>query len=157
MYEASDSLFISIYMILEAFLRVVEPGHFPIAKPGSYGWYDPTKNWFEMTAREKFRKDKALLYGTLPDFFVLCQGAPIFGPEDEFTRGLKDAFKTKKLPLWLIFAAQVYVDIRHQLREAVSRGVFDLQTVGRLVYNSTETNLEFHSSLRVENGHGIMT
>ena len=150
MYKVADVFFIPMYLILDAFLRVIKPKGMPILKPGFFGVYDPSSDRSRKTAREKFKEDKAVLFGILPDFFAATYGTQTLTAEDEFTRGLRTAFKDKKLPLWLIFAAQIYMDIHHILRESISRGCYDLQQVGKFVCNSIKANFEFHASLRVD-------
>ncbi|KAI4155207.1 MAG: hypothetical protein LQ340_001140 [Diploschistes diacapsis] len=152
MYDAAETLFVPTYMLLEAFMRVVEPGHAPIMKPGYFGTYDATSDRSRKNAREKFKEDKAMLCGILPDFYLTVQGPPkTMIAEDELTRGLRDAFRTKELPLWLIFATQVYVDIHHVLRGYVSNGISDLQKTGKYLYDSIDQIFKFHASLRIEN------
>ena len=151
MYEVSSAFFLPTYLILEAFLRVIQPGSMPIMKPGFFGTYDPASDRSNKSAQEKFREDKAMLCGILPDFYIATYGPQHNILDDELTRGLRTAFETKKLPLWLVFAAQIYVDIHHILREDVSRGFEELQVLGKLFSMSIHANIKFHEALRVEN------
>lgn len=151
MYKVSETFFWPTHMLLEAFLRVIEPGSMPIMKPGYFGIYEPTSDRSKMTDREKFKEDKAMLCGILPDFYLACCSTPVFYSEDEFMKGLRSAFKTKNVPLWLVFATQVYLDVHHILRDGVSEWYAYLFELDRVFTNSIEANFEFHNSLRIDN------
>lgn len=59
-------------------------------------------------------------------------------------------FTSYKIPLWLVFAAQIFLDIHHVLREDVGRAFSDLSNSAQLISASIEETLQFHASLRVE-------
>ncbi|KAE8354727.1 hypothetical protein BDV28DRAFT_130402 [Aspergillus coremiiformis] len=150
MWEASSAIFLPAYLLLEAFVRIIDSRHIPVYKPGFYGQYDPASDRTKKNAREKFQEDKIILTEDLGEFALLCMTLPHFAAEDELTRGLRTAFRTHKIPLALVFATQVYLDIHHVLREDISRGYADLQTTAEMIDNSINLNFEHHASLRVE-------
>lgn len=55
-----------------------------------------------------------------------------------------------KVPVWLAFAAQIFLDIHHILRKDISRGYYDLVSSAKYVENNIERVLKFHENLRVE-------
>ncbi|KAL1963061.1 hypothetical protein VTN77DRAFT_8707 [Rasamsonia byssochlamydoides] len=150
MYNAAEAIFCNTYQLLSAFSRLVDDWHIPEYKPGFYGKYDPFSDRSKKTAREKYQEDKIVLLEILPEFSVLCKGTDRVPAEDELTRGLRMMFKTHKIPLWLVFAAQVFLDIHHVLREDIDRGFSDLCTSASLISASIEETLKFHAKLRVE-------
>ena len=69
--------------------------------------------------------------------------------EDNFTRMARVMRKDGIIELWGVFAAQVFVDVNHILRDGVDRGLLELQRHARKIKLSLETNFEFHESLRI--------
>ena len=56
----------------------------------------------------------------------------------------------KAIPLWLVFAAQCFLDVQHVLGRDVGRGHTELQRIANAIRTSIKQNLEFHKTLRVE-------
>jgi hypothetical protein len=79
-----------------------------------------------MDMEERFDQDFDLAMGILPEFFELVHAQPRVQAEHELFRGLRHVVTDKEQPFWLTFAFQVYLDIRHILRENVDRGFKDL-------------------------------
>lgn len=76
--------------------------------------------------------------------FVSFSNAP---SEDELGAGVRELVKKRKFPLWLVFAAQSYLDVHHISRTEVSRGLKYLQVAG----NAAKATLEGH--FRVMKAH----
>jgi hypothetical protein len=150
MYNVADSLFLPPLMVIRSFTDMVSSRNIPHYKPGYYGTYDPSSDRSKMSAREKFLEDKVVLSAVLSDFCYMCMGTESVPAEDELIRGLRETFKSKKIPIWLAFAAQVFLDIHHVLREDVDRAFGELFTTGRAAHGAISRSLEFHSTLRVE-------
>ncbi len=53
MQEIGEFLYVSVYILLESFSRVLEPGHIPLAKKGYFGIYNPKSNRGTMSYRQK--------------------------------------------------------------------------------------------------------
>ncbi len=147
-YDITSEIYWPTQQILQAYLKVLEPKCLPMYRPGTYGIYDPSADRSKMSPREKFKEDKIILCEILPDFSVLALGGR--GPaEDEFCRGLKQVFRDRKIPLWVTFAAQVFLDIHHVLRENVDSGFQRLCQIGNAISRSITRNLEFHEKLKI--------
>ena len=61
---------------------------------------------------------------------------------DELADGLRSAFSDKSVPLWLAYAAQIFLDINTALRENAVRGLSELQAYGIQIASSLK---EYHS------------
>lgn len=109
-------------------------------KPGTYGTYDPRADRSKISNRQKFKEDKITLCEILPDFSLLSTTPRRAPTNDEFTRGLCQAFKTGKLTLSVIFAAQIFLDIHHILRDNVDCGFRDLCRTASASVASTNEN-----------------
>ncbi|KAF1989571.1 hypothetical protein K402DRAFT_390531 [Aulographum hederae CBS 113979] len=153
LYTVADMVYLPTYILLESFSDVLQDGELPSIKPGYFGKYDPLRDRSKLSSRDKFNEDKILLLEVLPDFCFLIEvtkGSHIPG-EDEFTRLLRDFYKTKTVSLPLAFAAQVFLDIQHILRDEVARGYVELCMDAKNIETTINQNLGFHENLRIEN------
>jgi hypothetical protein len=137
-------------MLLDSFKNVLKPGRIPEYKLGVFGNYDPSSDRSVKTAREKFQEDKIVLLEILPEFVVLSKLTEKAPAEDELTRGLRLMFNSHQIPLWLVFATQIFLDIHHLLRQDIARGHAELYQSAKAINGSIEQNLAFHTSLRVD-------
>lgn len=152
MYEDTKNFYFPTYMLLRSFANLVVDGQVPQYKPGYYGTYDPKSDRSAKDARGKFLEDQQILMEVLTDFAYICKAGPDMPAEDELTRGLREMFKTKKIPYWLLFAVQVFLDIHHELREDVERGYDEFRNIAAAVKMSIDdVAFKFHRSLRIEN------
>ncbi|PLB54962.1 hypothetical protein P170DRAFT_28669 [Aspergillus steynii IBT 23096] len=123
MYDAAESIMMPTFMLLQSFDRLAEPGNILPYKPGYYGTFDPASNRSKKSARERYQEDKIVMLEVLSEFLAFHRGVPSQTFEDEFTRGLRLMFDTHEIPIWLVFAAQVFLDIHHALRGQVQEGL----------------------------------
>lgn len=152
MYGEADRLFIPTYALLSSFLKELEAheGTLPILKPELVAEYDPSEDRSNKDAREKFFEDQIVLSENLPDLYLAITelGASRMPAEDELTSALRLMMETKRIPLCLIFAAQVYLDIHHVMRQDIERGFVTLSHAAKLIEASINQNLDFHKGLR---------
>lgn len=151
MYKVADLLFWPAFILLSSFSDVIQPKSLPEMKPGFFGTYAPSSDRSRKSSREKFQEDKILLLELLPELLVLFHGTERTQAEDEFTRGFRIFSKTKEVPLWLAFAATLFLDIHHILRDEVDFCFKRLADTADYVVKSINQILEFHSDLKVEN------
>lgn len=149
-YGAVERTLFPTFMLLSSFGNVIQPGDVPIYKPGHYGTYDAKSDRDSKAARAKFREDKVVLLQILPEFCLIASLTDIFPAEDEMIRGMRLMVSKKPVTMWLTFAAQIFLDVNHILRDTVIRGLYDLQRNAKFIENSISQVLEFHEDLRVE-------
>ena len=151
-YDLAEEVMVPTYIILESLQRVISPNQLPLYKPGHLGIRDTTTAWTEKSDREKFRDDQLVLMEAFPDLMltaIMTSKTPL--AEDELIRGIRQMAPGKIMPLWLVFAAQCFLDTQHVLGREVGRGHTELQRTGNAIRASVTQNLKFHQSLRVEN------
>jgi hypothetical protein len=87
-----------------------------------------------MYAIEQLQEDLILLMEILPEFCILAKHEiPLF-VRDELTKGFCRMATTKELPVWLVFAATVFLDVHHILRDSVGTDFQELKaTAGNFV------------------------
>ncbi|MCJ1407255.1 hypothetical protein MMC19_001326 [Ptychographa xylographoides] len=127
MQEIGEFYMLPIYLLLEAFTRVLQPKHIPIAKRGYYGVYDPKSERKNMTYRQKMAEDKIILLEILPTLCILGQARHTLFALDGVSEGLGNLYRTKKIPLWLVFATQVFLDINHAMRDQIGEAYLQVK------------------------------
>ncbi|KAL2829503.1 hypothetical protein BDW59DRAFT_142166 [Aspergillus cavernicola] len=151
-YNIAESLFLPTFVLLSSFSPLVEKRNLVPYKAGYFGTHDRASDRSQKSARDRFLEDKQVLLEVLPEFLYLHRTVPSPEPhEDEITRGLRKMFDTHEIPLWLVFACQIFLDIHHGLRDNVQKGFADLTNSAKAIENSIRLNLDFHSNLRIGN------
>ena len=150
-YDLAEEVMVPTYIVLESLQRVVSPNELPLYKPGHLGIRDTTTAWTEKSDREKFRDDRLVLMEAFPDLMLTAIMTSRFAlAEDELIRGIRQMAPGKIIPLWLVFAAQCFLDTQHVLGRDVGRAHTELQRTGNAIRASVSQNLKFHQSLRLE-------
>lgn len=130
MLDVADWVYLPVYSLLLSFCDVIRSNHAPVMKPGHFGIYNPRVDRSKLTIRQKMQEDRIILFEALPEFFVMANitgGVPV---ADEFAIGLRSVFVQKTVPLWVAYAAQIFLDINHTLRADVVRGLSELRASG---------------------------
>ncbi|KAI9051967.1 hypothetical protein LZ554_004221 [Drepanopeziza brunnea f. sp. 'monogermtubi'] len=110
--KSHDLTCMSTFILLYSFLPVIQPGMVPFMKPEYYGPHDFSGERLQW--REKFLQEKRLLLEFLPDICVLRQIRGQVPVLDEISRGLMDMVGSKVIPIWLVLACRLWLDI-HQV------------------------------------------
>lgn len=123
-FKIADAMVWPAYTLLDAFSRMHKTNPHPEMKPGFYSVCNLPSNRNKKSDRESFMEDKMLLLKMLPEFYFHCRTTkPNLSPvENEFTRLLRAMLKTKEVTLPLVFAATLFLDIHHMLRDEVDYG-----------------------------------
>ncbi|TVY35480.1 hypothetical protein LSUB1_G004598 [Lachnellula subtilissima] len=127
LWDIADWTCLNIYIILGSFLQVIQRGHVPVCKPGHFGKLNLNED--VLYPDEKFTQDKIVLLELLiPEFMFLLNvkdprtRADIkFPAQDELTGGILEMVRTKEIPIWLVLALQVQLDIHYTLLGDISR------------------------------------
>jgi hypothetical protein len=152
MYDLAEAIFWPTSRLLGGFCGAM-PAQDSMTmeiKPGFYGIYDPSSNRDRKSARDQFKEDKILLLGMLSEFFTAKFIPEQFPAEDELSRGLQTMFKTKDITLSLIFAATLFLDIHHILRDRVNQCFGRLTATAQYARATISQNFEFHKDLRID-------
>jgi len=121
----------STYSALEVFVETYRTGQFYDSRPiADDEWLEPSDNE-EPHVR--------LIARAVPDFVFLMIVASWFPCADELTKGLGAMYETRKIPLRLVFATEIFCDIHYVLREDVGRGFSEMQRLStRALANMAE-------------------
>ena len=135
---------------LSNFQEFMKPeNRFPrYVKPSRPHHRSKSTSWEEMSPQERI--DYAAWLEAFSDL-LLFSNITAQNPfvEDELTRGLRNVGPGKRIPLWLVFAAQFFLDAQHVLGEATQNAYADLRKGAQHIQNSIRESLEFHKNARV--------
>lgn len=146
-YDVADTTFELAHTLLNVFRdSFKDPHNTPLLKYSVFDHYDPSRDRSKMSPREKYGEDKVLLAECFTDLLILNRAKPVSPEEDEFMRGMRAMFDTGKIPIWLVFATQIFLDIHHELRQDVERGYHDLYQSVQIIRKSVESTLKCHLS-----------
>ncbi|KAF8866371.1 hypothetical protein BDZ45DRAFT_339028 [Acephala macrosclerotiorum] len=121
-------IFAPAHSMLESFCEILHPRQVPQMKRGYFGVYNPRANRSTMDATEQNREDLIVLIEILPEFCFLAKYKVPMLAKDELTHGLCRMALTKELPVWLVFAVTIFLDIHHILRETVDSAFQELNS-----------------------------
>lgn len=152
MYDIAEESMMPTYIILNSLQDIISPVHALVYKPGHFGHRDTTTTWSQKSPRGKFQDDKLVLLEGFPDLHLLAttiKNNPL--AEDEFLRGIRDMKPGREIPLWLVFAAQCFLDAQHVLEGDLHRGYEDLRRTASTLKTTIQENFDFHTSLSIVN------
>ncbi|KID82807.1 hypothetical protein MGU_09899 [Metarhizium guizhouense ARSEF 977] len=91
---------------------------------GKFGWYDEELGAKGKTNRAKWHQDKNAMLEVLPDLHFLSSNMGTGAVEDELIRGIGALMRDPDadIPLWLSWAAQIYLDVLQFLGPNCGRG-----------------------------------
>ncbi|KAI0007258.1 hypothetical protein F4779DRAFT_592862 [Xylariaceae sp. FL0662B] len=149
-YDVANDTFILTCRLLEAFTRVVQPGSIPLYKDGMFGFYNPRRDRSSMTGYQKFSEDRVLIMTFFTELMAIERGIDYYPVEDEFLRGVKELDRTKEVPFYLVFAAQVYLDIHYVLRDQAELPFDILMKNLEFFHNEIGEHFKFHENLKID-------
>jgi hypothetical protein len=134
MYDKADWLCLPVYQQLKSLLA-----HFPPLKVAVL--YTPNQDYktpssYGTTPEQMMNRNVTVLSQFIAEM-CLHKGAKKQGmkvpAEDELQRGTIEMLESRKLPLWLVFACQIFLDVRYILEEDVDRAQQELTALGEQV------------------------
>ncbi|KAI0482607.1 hypothetical protein GGR56DRAFT_620767 [Xylariaceae sp. FL0804] len=148
-YDAADATYIMPCRIVSQFTQIMPGKGIPLYKDGYFGTYDPRDNRSSKSGEEKDSENRALLMAFFTEQMAVIRSVPGYPIEDEFLRGLKELDETKEIPFYLVFAAQIFLDIHHILREHADRGFNTLSKNMSFLGQEIEEYFKFHENLKI--------
>lgn len=146
---AKDTYFVPFQM-LQSFLLALKPNQLPLYKEGMFGTYDPTRSRSSMSGHDKFWEDKTIMSEFIGDLIAVNRHVPAYPIQDEFMRGMKEFDQTRQVPMYLAFAAQIFLDIHHILRDEVFSAHAKCKLEMDRMHEDLRQHLEFHKKLKID-------
>lgn len=147
-YDIACSVFGPIRLILSSFLSSVDDKDLPVYRSNLSGTYhaSATPTHSDMTARERFREDLAILCEILPHFKAGAIRQDGMFCEDEISAGMTAMLRTRELSLYVLFTGQVFLNIHHILRQRINVGYLHLKEISQVIVNSLDAVLEMRDT-----------
>ncbi|KAK7427274.1 hypothetical protein QQZ08_006210 [Neonectria magnoliae] len=120
----------------------------PVYEDDEFGVYDPTSDRGSKTGHEKFKEDHILITELFLEALTIIHHVPGYPIVDEFIRGVKEFHETGKVPFFLIFAAQITLDIHHVLRDHAETAVTILFKRLTAMKTLLRSHILFHENLK---------
>jgi hypothetical protein len=151
------------YRLLVSFRQGInELGGMPLTRPASLGTYTPGVDRSKLSPQELTEQDSGLLMDFLTTIgpYIPVADTP---NDDELMKGIEGMLPRNKgkIPLWLVVAAQSYLDIHHILMKDADRPLEDLQEFAREAQSTLKEHfafLEEHSlsAVRTKKSEGVV-
>lgn len=135
------------FVMLERLLGILDPRYVPVCEGGILGTYDPTRDRSRMSKREAFQQDETLLNEFLTEVGIVARFFTNYPVCDEFIRGIRELDRTREIPMYLAFAAQIFLDIHYILRDKVYSGYETCMSQMRLMDEDLALQLDFHANV----------
>lgn len=81
---------------------------------------------------------------------TVIQGVLDYPVENGSLRGMREMDKTSTIPFSLVFAAQIFLDVHHIMRNDIYRSFRTMAEQFRAMSTGLEGHLEFHENLKLE-------
>jgi hypothetical protein len=147
-YDVARWFLLSTSTMIRSFADKVGKAGF--GYPRTYDEYLKFPHRDEETDKESFDADEQVLLGVLPEFCAIAREPGWLLCEDELTRGLRDVFKGGKIALWLVFAAQIFVDVHPILQNKIGNGFMELQYQAQQMTRNVQHHFTFHKSIEAK-------
>ncbi|KAJ5363630.1 uncharacterized protein N7496_009343 [Penicillium cataractarum] len=95
---------------------------------------------------QKLNEDKTIFLSLLPEFCTANTFRVEIPAQDMVTRGLVEFAKTKKVPLWLSFASQIFLDVHHTMRYGPLGALEDLRMSGLRIEKTVKDYMQLTKS-----------
>lgn len=154
-FEEADFICLPTYWNLSEWLKMSPPKKIP-----TLGHYiGTTPNYQARNSKGKMERDRQILHEMLAECCLLkaFKNSPDFllPGEDELTIGLIHMLATRRVPIWLVFASQVFCDIRSILESDVSKCHDELLRMGKRVDSILNTYINFAKDFDIPI-HGVL-
>ncbi|KAL1836641.1 hypothetical protein VTJ49DRAFT_4828 [Mycothermus thermophilus] len=149
-YKLADDLCVTAHRLLVSFKHVLQPGAVPVIKDGHWATYVPESyHRRRKTGREMANDDKIITCEFLTELMIVVRAVPDYPVQNEFLRGMKEMEKTGKVSFALTFAAQVFLDIHHTLRDKADTGAGRLFEEMGVMERELRKHFAFHQNLKL--------
>lgn len=148
LYDLGQETFISTFTLVDLFRRRLEPGILPTYN-GNCGCYDASSDRKTKSGHQKFMEDHHLLFPFFTELVAVVRVIDDYPVQDEFMRGMKEMDRTKEVPFYLVFAAQIFLDMHHTIREYAKQGFVTFKQHLRFFDNELKKHFKFHRNINI--------
>ncbi|KGQ05259.1 hypothetical protein BBAD15_g9488 [Beauveria bassiana D1-5] len=149
-YDEANETYLMSFCLLEGFQGVLEPGKIPLYKNGFLATFDANSDRTKKSGADKFHDDRALLMPVLTDLITIVLKVPTWPVHDELLRGMKELVQNGRIPFYMVFAAQVFLDVTYTLGPDIERGWRIFKGHTNFIVNDLEAYFEFHEKAKLQ-------
>ena len=144
MYDVADEILLPAYTLVEVMRNMHSPESQPMFDEQAFERHDASTPWSKKTPRQKFQEDKLVVLMSFVGLLALARS-----PCNAFDELVREVRKLrfgldKSVPLSLVFAVQIFLDIQHVLGEELYRPFHELQKEGHRLDLTIERTLKLH-------------
>lgn len=150
-YDVAEQTYVLTLRIISSIQDTLEPGQIPVCEKGNFSYDDARSDRKSKSANEKLLEDGSLLVPFLIELVTVVRAVPNYPVEDEFLRGIREMVNTKEVPFYLLFAAQIFLDIHHTIRGHAKEGFTTLVEQLKFMDGELDKHFEFHQDLKNDN------
>lgn len=147
-YNVASGCYFNTGNIMKSLSRFLFKDHAPIYPDGAFGVYDTATDWEAKTGHEKFKEDEMILTELFMEALTIVHHVPDYLIVDEFIRGVREFHETRKVPFYLIFAAEMTLDIHHRLRGHCETSATILLDRLSSMSETLKSHIKFHENLK---------
>ncbi|KAI1317053.1 hypothetical protein F5Y16DRAFT_419947 [Xylariaceae sp. FL0255] len=148
-YDVADRTYFSTFRLLEGFTSLATDV-IPLAREGDPVRYDATSDRSCKTGREKYEDDRALLMRFVPELMTASCGVCDWPVRDKFLRGIEELHRTREVPFYAVFAAQIFLDITYELGLDITRPFNTLIEHTSFMEIDIDLHFKHRARLRIE-------
>ncbi|TQV90717.1 hypothetical protein IF1G_10669 [Cordyceps javanica] len=149
-YDIANESFLTAWRLIEAFQDAIPPGEIPQYRDGIFGTFDTNSDRTKKSGLSKFHDDRALLTPFFTDLTTVVLGVPNWPVHDAFLRGIKEMTRTGRIPFYMVFAAQVFLDVTYTLGPDVEQGWHRFGRHTNFIANDLKLYFNYHANLKIE-------
>ena len=128
----------------------LKPDHLLVKRPGQFQDYNAARDRSAWSIDDQDAEDAVILSELFVDVVALSRTKLSVPAQDKLTAGLRttvDGGSFQSMPIYVVFAAQIFLDIHHLLREGVARPFDNLQAAGKRAYDILDEHFR-HGSVQ---------
>ncbi|KAK7757230.1 hypothetical protein SLS62_000779 [Diatrype stigma] len=104
----------------------------------------------------KLTEDRNLILAFFIELLAVVRTIHDYPVQDEFMRGMKEMDRTKDVPFYLVFAAQVFLDIHHTTREYAEQGLATFKQHMDVFNDELDEHFKIHQDFKTVAQCGLM-
>lgn len=147
-YNLASGCYFNTGSIVETLASLPFKDYVPIYPDGTFGGFNFVSDWEAKTGHEKLKEDEMIITELFMEALTIIHHVPDFPIVDEFIRGVKEFHETQKVPFYLIFAAEMTLDIHHTLRGYCETSVTILLERLSIMNAHLKSHIKFHKNLK---------
>lgn len=140
---------------LNELCRHLRAGHLLAKRTGFFEDYEPARDRSAWSIEDQDEEDIVLLSELFLEVVALSRTRTSVPAQDRLTAGLRQTVQGgsfELMPMYVVFAAQIFLDIHHLLRDGISRSLDSLQTEGKRAYDIIHEHFQ-----QVDGDSGVRT